>query len=360
MYATDYPRGFKNGFLWGGATAASQIEGAWNIDGKKLSGAECIRGAKEGETHSTLDEASRQSIEEAVNSDSIRDYPKRHGNDFYHRYPEDIKLLAEMGFKAFRISIAWSRIFPNGDELTPNEKGLAFYDRVFDEMHKHGIEPVVTLSHYEMPIGLTLKYNGWASREAITDFTRYTATVFKRYKDKVKYWMTFNEINTGTTGFHATGALEDGLKTTDEKLQLRYQALHHQFVASALATKQLHEIIPRAKMGCMLARMQTYPATCNPADVVMAQKVDQLNLFFTDVQVRGEYPEYMNRYFGEHHIVIKMLAGDQELLKKYPVDYLSLNYYMSSATAAKANHDATAEATGNQYAVRNKYLKQTP
>lgn len=360
MYATDYPKTFKPGFLWGGATAASQIEGAWNIDGKKLSGAECIKGAKEGDTHSTLDEATHASIEAAIKSKSDKEYPKRHGNDFYHRYPEDIKLLSKMGFKAFRISIAWSRIFPNGDELKPNEAGLAFYDRVFDELHKYGIEPVVTLSHYEMPIGLTLKYNGWASRQAITDFTRYTATVFKRYRNKVKYWMTFNEINTGTTGFHATGALEDGLKTEDEKLQLRYQALHHQFIASSLATKQLHEIIPGAKMGCMLARMQTYPATCNPDDVIMAQKIDRLNLFFTDVQVRGEYPEYMNRYFAEHHIVIKMLAGDQALLKKYPVDYLSFSYYMSSATSATPKHDATSKATNNPYAVRNQYLKQTP
>lgn len=360
MYATDYPKTFPENFLWGGATAASQIEGAWNIDGKKLSGAECIKGAKEGDINSTLDDATLKSITEAVNSNSDKEYPKRHGNDFYHHYKEDIRLLADMGFKAFRISIAWSRIFPNGDELTPNEKGLEFYDHVFDEMRKYNIEPVVTLSHYEMPVGLTLKYNGWASRQAISDFTRYTETVFRRYKDKVKYWMTFNEINTGTTGFHATGALEDGLKTENEKLQLRYQALHHQFVASSLATKQLHEIIPGAKMGCMLARMQTYPATCNPADVVMAQKVDRLNLFFTDVQVRGEYPEYMNRYFAEHDITIKMLVGDQQILKKYPVDYLSFSYYMSSATTAKKVNDPTAEATGNQHAVRNEYLTTTP
>lgn len=357
MYQNDYPHHFPKNFLWGGATAANQIEGAWNIDGKLLSDAECIKGSQPGSNHRpTLDDATLETLKEAIASDSDKLYPKRHGNDFYHRYPEDIKLLAEMGFKAFRISIAWSRIFPHGDDQKPNEKGLAFYENVFKEMHKYNIEPVVTLSHYDVPVGLTLKYNGWASREAIKDFTRYTQTLFDRYQGLVKYWMTFNEINTGADGFHATGALEDDLNTDEEKLQLRYQALHHQFVASAIATKQLHETIPNAKMGCMIARFETYPATCNPDDVVAAQQVNDLNYFFTDVQVRGEYPEYMNRYFAEHHIKLRMEPGDQRIIKQYPVDYLSFSYYNSMTVSGKnAAHFTNPE----QIKVANPYLDQT-
>lgn len=357
MYNNDFPHHFPKNFLWGGATAANQIEGAWNIDGKKLSDAECIKGAQPGTSHRpTLDDATLFSIEEAVNSSSEKLYPKRHGNDFYHRYPEDIKLLAKMGFKAFRISLAWSRIFPNGDDEQPNEKGLQFYENVFKEMHKYGIEPVVTLSHYDVPVSMTLRYNGWASRKAISAFTNYTKTVFNRYKGLVRYWMTFNEINTGASGFHATGALEDELTTEDEKLQLRYQALHYQFVASSIATKQLHEIIPNAKMGCMLARSETYPATCAPLDVLAAQRANDLNYFFTDVQVRGEYPEYMNRFFAEHHIKIKMEPDDETLLKQYPVDYLSFSYYCSATVSG--SHGLNF-ANVDQVKVSNPHLNAT-
>lgn len=348
---------FPQGFLWGGALAANQVEGAWNRDGKGLSGADVVRKATDRHKMS-MDDVSKASIAQAIADQGTANYPKRRGIDFYDYYPEDIKLFAEMGFRALRVSIAWSRIFPNGDETEPNIQGLEFYDRLFAEMRKYGIEPVVTLSHYEMPLGLTLKYNGWASREAIKDFTRYTAIVLKRYRNQVKYWITFNEINTAVWGFHATGALEDGLQTEQEKLQLRYQAVHHQFVASSIATKQLHEINPDAKMGCMLARMQVYPETPAPRDVRAAQVADQLNLFFTDVQVRGEYPNYIKRYFKEHGIKIDMAPEDEQLLHDYPVDFLSFSYYMTNVVTGDTSR---MKSVGNMaVGIKNPYLEETP
>ncbi|SMH69623.1 Aryl-phospho-beta-d-glucosidase [Latilactobacillus curvatus] len=340
MYSKQPITGFKPDFLWGGATAANQIEGAWNIDGKGLTTAEVVQKATDRQNFS-MNAVTKDSIQTAIDDPTDTLYPKRRGIDFYHHYKEDIALFAEMGFKAFRMSIAWARIFPNGDDAQPNEKGLAFYDNVFAELKKYSIEPVVTLSHYEMPLALTLKYNGWASRETIAAFNRYTETVFKRYQHQVKYWMTFNEINAGTWGFTGTGAVDDTL-APDEQLQLRYQALHHQFVASSIAVKQCHELMPDAKIGSMLARMQSYPKTPNPADVRQAQQDDELNLFFTDVQVRGEYPNYMNRYFNDHNITLEMAPDDLQLIKDYPVDYLSFSYYMSMVSSAKPAGEKTA------------------
>lgn len=357
MYATDYPHGFAPGFLWGGATAATQIEGAWNIDGKGLSGAECIVGG--GQHNATQDNVTLEDLQKAIASSSAQKYPKRHGNDFYHRYKEDIKLMAQMGFRAFRFSISWSRIFPHGDDRQPNQAGLTFYDHVLAELRKYDILPVVTLFHYDTPVALTMKYNGWYDRRIVKAASRYTQTVLERYGHQVKYWMTFNEINTGTTGFHATGAIDIDL-TPDKRLQLRYQALHHQFVASAIATKQLRSINPQAKMGCMVGRDQTYPATPNPDDVVLAQQEDRLNLFYPDVQVRGEYPSYMNRYFAEHHIKIKMAPGDQTLLKKYTVDYLSFSYYTSRVSNSRPAANEKKITVNMARGFNNPYLKGTP
>lgn len=354
MYKEQAPTGFKPDFLWGGATAANQLEGGWNLDGKGLTTAEVVKKATDRKVFSMSD-VSQESIKEAIADKSDTNYPKRRGVDFYHHYKEDIALFAEMGFKSYRMSIAWSRIFPNGDDAEPNEKGLAFYDDVFDELAKYDIEPVVTLSHYEMPLHLTQKQNGWASRSTIDDFLKYTETVFKRYRDKVHYWLTFNEINSTTFGFIGSGSVDTDLSTTDEKLQLRYQALHHQFVASALAVKQGHEINSEFEIGSMLARTQTYPATPNPEDVRAAQDADQANLFYTDVQVRGEYPEYMNRFFNEHHIVLQMAPDDEQILREGKVDFLSFSYYMSTVTS---NQPAGDDSIGNMtFGEKNPYLE---
>ncbi|AUC92403.1 6-phospho-beta-glucosidase [Streptococcus suis] len=334
---------FPKGFLWGGATAANQYEGGWNLGG---------RGPATSDTYIAVDPdkrkdmshfgkpVSRADVEFAL-ADQEGLYPKRWGSDFYHRYKEDIALFAEMGFKTFRLSIAWSRIFPKGDELEPNEEGLAFYDAVFDELNKYGIEPLVTLSHYEFPLHLALEYGGWKNRKVIEFFVRYAETVFKRYQGKVKYWLTFNEINIlGMVGYLSGGLLfEDG----KNDLEAMYQAVHHQFIASSLATKAAHEIDPENKVGCMLARMENYAATCNPDDVLAALKKDQENLFYTDVQVRGAYPSYMKRFFKENNIQIVFEPGDEAILKQYPVDFMSFSYYMTSITRALPDKDkATA------------------
>lgn len=354
MYRQNYQSSFPTDFLWGGATAANQVEGAWNIDGKGLTTAEVV-GKAEDRREMTMGDATEQSIKTAINDHSDKLYPKRRGVDFYHHYKEDIRLFAEMGFKVYRFSIAWARIFPQGDEKEPNEAGLVFYDKVIDELLKYNIKPLITLSHYEMPINLTLKHNGWADRRAVSEFTHFTEVVFKRYQGKVPYWLTFNEINTGTWGFHETGAIDSNLNKHDQ-LQLRYQALHHQFVASALATKQLREIDPKAQMGCMLARMQTYPATPNPVDIRAAQVADEQNLFFTDVQARGEYPEYMNRYFAENNLKITMEPQDQKLLKEFPVDFITFSYYMSTVTKAGEEQNSAGNFSSGG---RNPYLEES-
>ncbi|MGU8084776.1 6-phospho-beta-glucosidase [Streptococcus suis] len=334
---------FPKGFLWGGATAANQYEGGWNLGG---------RGPATSDTYIAVDPdkrkdmshfgkpVSRADVEFAL-ADQEGLYPKRWGSDFYHRYKEDIALFAEMGFKTFRLSIAWSRIFPKGDELEPNEEGLAFYDAVFNELNKYGIEPLVTLSHYEFPLHLALEYGGWKNRKVIEFFVRYAETVFKCYQGKVKYWLTFNEINIlGMVGYLSGGLLfEDG----KNDLEAMYQAVHHQFIASSLATKAAHEIDPENKVGCMLARMENYAATCNPDDVLAALKKDQENLFYTDVQVRGAYPSYMKRFFKENNIQVVFEPGDEAILKQYPVDFMSFSYYMTSITRALPDKDkATA------------------
>lgn len=346
--------GFPKDFLWGGATAANQFEGAFLEDGKAWSTADTARYIKENGTnmHGITKPMTTADVKAAM-ADKEGIYPKRYGIDFYHRYKEDIALFAEMGFKTFRLSISWPRIFPNGDESEPNEAGLAFYDAVFDELLKYGIEPLVTISHYEFPLELAFKQNGWESRETIAAFEKYARVLFNRYKDKVKYWLTFNEINIiGMTGYLSGGILAD---KTDNMLQSQFQAAHHQFVASALAVKACHEIIPDAKIGCMLARMEAYPDTCNPLDVMESIDSDHTNLFYSDVQIRGYYPSYMNKFFRDNKLTIKKEPGDDAILREGTVDYMSFSYYMSSiATPEKDGEEVGGNLLGSK---KNPYLK---
>lgn len=306
---------FPKGFLWGGATAANQLEGAYNVDGKGLS----------------VQDVTPQGGFGPITQEPTPDNLKLEGIDFYHRYKEDIALFAEMGFKVFRLSIAWSRIFPNGDELEPNEKGLQFYDNVFDELAKYGIEPLVTLSHYETPLHLSRQYNGWANRQLIEFYERYVTTVFNRYKDKVKYWLTFNEVN---SVLHAP-FMSGGISTPPEELSKQdlYQAVHHELVASALATKIAHQINPEFKVGCMVIAMPAYPMSCHPLDQLAVRDFQNQNYLFSDIHVRGKYPNYINRYFKEQGIDIQFAPGDKELLAQHTVDFISFSYYMSVAQA---------------------------
>lgn len=327
---------FPEGFLWGGAVAANQCEGAYREDGKGLS----------------IQDVTPRGIKGPATKEPTEDNMKLVGIDFYHRYKEDIRLFAEMGFKVFRTSIAWSRIFPNGDDGEPNEKGLKFYDDLFDECRKYGIEPLVTISHYETPLHLSLEYDGWVNRRLIGFYERYVRTIFARYKDKVKYWLTFNEIN---SVLHEP-LMSGGIYTDKSRLgkQELYQAVHHELVASALATKIAHEMMPGVKIGCMILSMPVYPLTPSPDDVIAAMNADHMNDFFGDVHVRGAYPGYMKRYFRENGIEIHMEDGDEEILKN-TVDFVSFSYYMSICETA----DSTVEkGPGNiMGGVPNPYLK---
>ncbi len=330
---------FPASFLWGGAVAANQCEGAYDEDGKGWS---------------TQDLAPK-GIVGAITAEPMADNLKLKGIDFYHRYREDIAMLAEMGFSVFRFSIAWSRIFPNGDEETPNEAGLAFYDQLIDECRRHGMEPLVTLSHYETPYHLAKTYDGWCSRKMIDFFKRYVNTVMERYKGKVHYWLTFNEINSILHNPYLSG----GILTPREQLSKSdlYQAIHHELVASALVTKMAHEIDPDNKVGCMVIGIPSYPLTPNPDDVIANMEQDRHNLYFTDVQARGAYPKYLNRYFKENGIQIQMEEGDEEILKN-SVDFISFSYYMS--TCGCADPDAHPQAAGNIIpGVANPYLRSS-
>lgn len=347
---------FPEGFLWGGATAANQYEGGWDLGGRGPATSDTAKAVRPEERQNLEGFASpmtRAKVEAALR-DQEGLYPKRWGSDFYHRYKEDIALFAEMGFKTFRLSIAWSRIFPKGDELEPNEEGLAFYDAVFDELQKYGIEPLVTLSHYETPLHLALEYGGWKDRRLIGFFERYVRTVFERYKDKVSYWLTFNEINImGISGYVGGGLLfEDG----QQNFQDLYQAAHHQFVASSLAVKAAREINPKFQVGMMLARLQAYAATCNPLDVLEEIQQDHENLFFSDVQIRGKYPRNAKRFFEERGVELEIAEGDLELLAQYPVDFMSFSYYMSSVARGT---EAEGEKTPGNFSLgeKNPYLQ---
>lgn len=327
---------FPDSFFWGGAIAANQVEGSFDQYGKGLSTSDML-------PNGIL--SSHQTREERT--DGIKDL----AIDFYNRYPEDIELFNEMGFNCLRLSIAWTRIFPNGDELEPNEEGLAYYDRIFDELAKHNMQPFVTLSHYEMPYALVENYGGWGNRELITFFERYARTVFERYKNKVKLWLTFNEIN---MSLHApfTGV---GLQEEASEQEI-YQAIHHQLVANAKAVKLCHEIIPDAKIGNMLLGALNYAYTCHPDDVIAAMHENNKWLFFGDVQTRGKYPGYMLRYFREQGIEIEMQAGDLEELASASVDFISFSYYASGCASA----DPKQKEVGNIVdSVPNPYLEKS-
>ena len=282
-------------------------------------------------------------------------YPNHEATDFYHHYKEDIKLFAEMGFKIYRFSISWSRIFPNGDEKEPNKKGLEFYDRVIDELRKYNIEPLVTISHYENPLNLSLKYGGWKNRKLIDFYTNYAETLFNYFKGRVHYWLTFNEINMLTD---AWGAVFGGgmLEKKDNTPQNRYQALHNQLVASAKVVKLAHQIDSENKMGCMLAYHCGYPYTCKPEDIMLAEKYDQIhNLIAGDVHVRGRYPGFALRYFAENNIEIQMDDSDLKTLTEGTVDFVSLSYY--SSTCVGSEEDKAKDKGNGTTGLMNPYLK---
>lgn len=341
---------FPEDFLWGGALAANQCEGAWREDGKGL----CMADINEYTDKIPLHKKSnREMISEDVlrhlnNVDGV--YPKREGIDFYHTYKNDLKLLKETGMNTFRTSINWARIFPNGDELEPNEAGLKFYDNLIDELLLLGMEPMITVSHYEMPLNLSLKYNGWANRKTIEFFVRYCEVLFKRYNGKVKYWILVNQINLIThESYNHLGILADKVENLHEA---KYQGVHNEMVACAKATKLAHEINKDIKIGMMFCDYITYPASCKPEDVFYTMKHNQMEYYYGDVLLRGIYPGYALRYFKDNDLKIEITPDDLDSLK-HTADFMSISFYYTSIT------DKESVLNGND-TMRNPHLKANP
>ncbi len=339
---------FPQGFLWGGATAANQVEGAYDQEGKGLSIVDAIPGGKQ-----RLNIVSSAEFDFTIEPEKYS-YPNHKGIDHYHRFREDIALFAEMGFKCYRFSIAWTRIYPNGTEETPNEAGLRHYDRVIDACIAHGIEPVVTISHYEMPLHLATAYGGWKNRALIACYERFARTVLTRFGHKVKYWMTFNEINSAV---HFP-VMSQGLivKTGALEAQAKFQAWHNQFVASSMAVKIAHQIRPDIQIGCMILYATTYAYDCNPTNQLAAlQETQAFNFYCADVQAGGKYPYYAKRLWETLGVELAIEPGDLALIRQHTVDYIGFSYYMSS-TVNKTEPDSQA-AQGNLLGgARNPFL----
>lgn len=334
-------------FLWGGAIAANQSEGAYNKDGKGLSLVDLLPAGRE-RTEPLFNPA------KGLNK-NFTFYPSHESIDFYHHYEEDIKLFAEMGFKALRLSISWPRIFPNGDESEPNEKGLAFYDKVFKTLEYYNIEPIVTINHFDTPYYLAKNYGGWYNRKTVDFFVNYATVLFKRFSKYVKYWITHNEINMILHIPYIGGGLI--IKDTDNKNQIMYQAAHHQLIASSLVTKIAKEINTSNQIGCMLAAGEVYPNTPHPDDVMAALSKNREQYIFIDIQARGEYPNYSKRMFEDLGVNIHKEAGDDEILKQYPVDYISFSYYSSRLESGDESINSNKSA-GNAFAsLKNPHLE---
>lgn len=335
----------KKNFLWGGATAANQFEGCWDKDGRGLAVVDVI---PHGENRHAIMDGTMDYRRLPLDSR----FPGRNGVDGYKHYKEDIALFKELGYKCYRFSISWSRIFPTGEEKQPNLEGLKYYEDFINELVENEIEPVVTICHFDIPLSLVEKYGSWRSRKVINCYLRYCEVLFRNFGNKVRYWITFNEINMLMhLPFMGAGIR---FEEKENSLEVKYQAAHHELVASALATKMAHEICPDAKIGCMLAAGNVYPYSCNPEDVWASMKKDRENYFFTDVQVRGEYPAYTKKFFEQQNIQIKTEESDFEILKEYTVDFVSLSYYNSRCVRADGKGEASG---GNVFAsAKNPYL----
>lgn len=334
---------FPKGFLWGGAITATQTEGAWDIGGKGICPPDLIPyipGRTQNNEVTTMD------ITEAV-ADREHYFPRRYGIDFYHTYPQDIALLKELGIKCLRTSVDWSRIFPEGDEEEPNEEGLAFYDRLIDELLRNGIEPLITISHFEMPVGLSLKYGGWYNRKLIDFYVRYSTVLFKRFKGRVHYWIPFDEMNLILReSFNQFGMPSDLIPNT---LENKMRALHHEMLAACSITKIAHEIDPENKVGTMITNHLSYPYSCKPEDVMAMLKNDQFENYYLDVQARGQYPKSMFRFLEEHHFDIDWQDGDAGIFENGKADYIGVSYYNSRTVSADSIKNLADPEVENPY-----------
>lgn len=350
---------FPEGFLWGGALAANQVEGAWNEGGKGLSvqDVQAYKPHVDQKNYAAHVKVSLPELSKAAEETDDRYYPKRRGVDFYHRYPEDIALFAEMGFRVLRVSIAWTRLYPTGKEVAPNPEGVAFYHRLFREMEKYSILPLITLAHYEMPFALAAEWNGWTDRRVIDLFVRFCETCYREYGQYTRYWLSFNEIDSCIRHPFTTAGIIPELCDEGGELTACYQALHHQFVAAAIVTKKLHEMVPGARMGCMLTKLTTYPRTCAPDDMIATQARELENLSYADIMVFGEYPRLILRRMEKLGISIKTEPGDEAVLRAGTVDYVAFSYYMSLTESVDPNAERTPGNT--TLGVKNPYLESS-
>ncbi len=341
-----------SGFLWGGATAANQCEGAYNEGGRGLSSVDVVPFGPDRMPVA-------RGLKKMLECDSEHTYPAHEAIDLYHHYKEDIALFGEMGFKCYRMSVSWTRILPGGDDETPNEEGLAFYDSLFDECLKRGIQPVVTICHFDAPIALIKKYGGWKDRRMVDAYLRLCRALFERFGTKVKYWITFNEINMLLhMPFMGAGIyFEEG----EDRELVKYQAAHHELIASARAVKLAHEMMPGAMVGCMLAAGQFYPYSCAPADVYKAMECDRDNYFFIDVQARGAYPVWAKKRMERAGVSIHTEPDDEAILREGTVDFISFSYYCSRCMSADPEIVKNHSRGGNAVisAVVNPHLQST-
>lgn len=342
--------GFPEGFLWGGAIAANQADGGFGEGGKGASIADFHPYRNVLNRDDRKEDAAIRNDEDSLRIDPKLYYPKQHGIDFYHRFEEDLAMMGEMGLKCFRTSFDWSRIYPNGDEETPNEEGLQYYDRLIAAIRRNGMEPIMTLSHYEMPVHLVKAYGGWMNRKVVDFFARYCDTLFARYHDQVKYWIVFNQIN--MTTFNSLGILGSKTDCFEEAV---YQGVHHQFIASALAKKIARRYSDRVMVGTMLSDKIAHPATCKPEDVLFNLRKNQMQFLFPDVQLRGFYPGYAKRYFTEQGFTIVLEEGDEELLRDYTMDFLSTSYYYTKINDAEKNSFAATDKCSNPYLKKSEW-----
>lgn len=345
--------GFPKNFLWGGASAACQMEGAWQEAGKGITVSDVQMYAK-NQDRSTMKAEGGGSLKDIREyaQDTRKLYPKRWGIDFYHRYKEDLALLKEMGFQCYRTSIAWARIFPNGDDAQPNEAGLAFYDDLINEIVGNGMEPIITISHYEMPLNLVFQYGGFSNKALIDLYLRYAQLLLSRYGDRVKYWIPFNQINLFfPCGFKSTGVTEEGDGTTLEKY---YQAAHNQFVCCAKLKEYAREHRLNVHIGTMVSDRILYPKSCNPEDIILTQKRNRMQYFFPDVQLQGSYPEYAIHYFAQNKIDVKATEEELKTIQENPLDFLAFSHY---ATRVIDHETCTMDS---RHFEQNPYLKPTP
>lgn len=335
---SKYPS-FPKGFLWGGAQAASQADGAFQADGKGFNSSD-VQPYLKGMSNQRIQELESKGMTikevEKNSHDKLNYYPKRYGIDFYHTYRSDLKLLADCGFKTFRTSLDWSRIFPNGDDEKPNESALNHYSKMIDYMLELGIEPIITMNHYETPINISLKYGGWANKAVIPMFEKFAKILLDWFGDRVKYWIVVNQINmVQIEPWLSVGVASDQYENTEQAL---YQAMHNQFVAAAWVKQYANSLNnPNLNVGTMVADGTVYPATSKPDDVVLAMQQNRMQYFVTDVQFRGKYPKFALNYFEKNGLHIKATSDELKLINENRMDFLAISYYYSKIVDSTKN-----------------------